>query len=464
MRVAVKNNQNIFKKKYYNEVNSSHGCRNRTIQSNRTVYVNMNSGTTRGRLGNPACPFRSINQAINAVRNISRTVETQWLILISPGFYNENVQVSFFINLEGAGRDLTTIRSLSIDGTCMISKLAVVNNTLPLVRTQLSHRDADQNRVDISDVKIMAEAIADTQNNPVISTNGDGLNNIVQISNSIISAKVNRSNPATSNQVLFDVNAPIILNNVTESFYVDYKATASQFNLNDSLTIKGGEIELVITEGPASEVNVFRLASGGSSLSLYNNISRIIVLILRESYKAEVSFIKAHAGVFAIVSNSTSELDAVSRDYLNLVDNLSVETDIEILGLTTPRISIPRLKGNIRNIKYTGISGDGDVIASGGLSANIIKVTQADNPELYILQPNDQTVISDGANVGLFDPVLAFNAVTDKGKFVTVKNIGTTPITITSDNNKIYDGDQTLQPGQSMTLQHDSMLWYRISN
>lgn len=464
MRPTTKKNQSIFKKKYCPNQFNSRGCNTTTINSNRTVYVNITTGTSQGRLGNPACPFRTINQAINSVRMISRTIDTQWLIIVGSGSFNENVEVPAFVNLEGAGCDLTNIRSLSIDGTCMISKLAVINNELPLVRTQLNHQDPDQNQVNLSEVKIMAETIADTQNNAVISINGDGLNNRVKISNSVINAKVNRSNPSTSNQILFDVNAPLVLNNVNESFYVDYKATASQFNLNDSLTIKGGEIELIVTEGPAEEVNVFRLASGGASLSLYNNLSRILVLLLREAYKADVSFIKAHGGVSAIISNSTTELDGVSRDYLNLVDNLSAETDIEILGLTTPRISIPRLKGNIRNIKYTAISGNGDIIASGGLSANIVKVTQADYPDLYILQPNDQTVISDGANVGLFDPSLAFDVVTDKGKFVTVRNIGTNPITITSDNNKIYDGDQTLQSSQSITLQHDSMLWYIIGN
>lgn len=74
----------------------------------------------------------------------------------------------------------------------------MVNNTLLLLKTELNSEDQDM---------IFADNISNTQNGFVISTNGDGLNNIVEISNSTISAIVNRRNPALSNQVLFDINA-----------------------------------------------------------------------------------------------------------------------------------------------------------------------------------------------------------------------------------------------------------------
>lgn len=464
MKPTFRKNPSIFKKKYCPNQPSSRGCQNTNINSNRTVYVNARSGTSQGRLGNPSCPFRTITQAIDAIKNISRTVESQWLVIIGPGVFDENVQVPYFINLEGAGKDLTLIKGLSVEGSSTITKLGIVNNTLPLLRTELNSEEPDKNKVSLTDIKILADNISNTQNGVVISTNGDGLNNIVEISNSTISAIVNRSNPALSNQVLFDINAPIILTNVIESFVVDYKAPASQFNLKNSLTINGGQIEFVVTEGPAAEMNMFNLDSGNANLSLCNNLSRINVLVLREAYKADVSFIKANSGVSAIVSNSTAELDGVSRDFFNLVNNQSNETDIEIISLSTPRVSFPRIKGNKQNIKYVGLSGNGDIVASGGLYSNIIQVDSETYPDFYPIQENDQTILSNGATVGLFDPSLADDAVTDKGKFVIIKNIGTTAINIVSDNNTIYDGDQILQPGQSITFQNDAVKWYRVGN
>lgn len=452
------------KEKYYylEEYDSctNNGYCNKIIKDNRTVYVDIKYGNKHGELYKPNCPFNTINGAINTIKNIVKTYKTQWIIKINPGFYDEIVDVPLFVNIEGSGTEVTMIKALHVEGTSKISNLSINNNNPSLIRTSLNNTNPEENNILFSNVKVFAGDILDTNNNPVISINGDGLNNIVTFENSEIIALINNSNPSTSNQVLFDINASLRLSNVNTQFTTNYKSSTYCFNINSDLNVNGGNFELFVNEGPLKEVNLFEFKSG--FLDMTNNTSTISVFILEHPYESDVSYIKVENGVHAFISNSTSNLDGVSSDYLNLVENLSISIEINILGLTTPNISIPRLKGIKKNIKYTGISGYGDVVASGGFYGNIINVNIIDHPDGYFLQENDFTIISDNTNIHIFDPALANLQVTDKGKIIIIRNIGIDSITINGQNNSIFDGPQILQPQESIMLQNNGILWYKI--
>jgi hypothetical protein len=410
------------KENYYLEDWNSMVCCNKTIKENRTVYVDIKYGNENGELNQPKCPFNSINRAINAIRNIPKTVETQWLIKVNPGFYNEIVDVPLFINIKGAGVGVTSIKSIYIGGTSQISNLSIVGNTLPLIKTSLDNQEAVRNNIKFDNIRINADGISNTNNNSLISINGNGINNIVLFEATEITATILKSNPATSNQILFDVNASLQLTNTSFNIITDYKAPTTCFNINSKLIINGGTFNLFVNDGPSQEVNMFKLATAG--LNILNNTSSITIGIISNSYKADVSYIKANGYAIVTVSNSTAFLDGVSRDFCNLVENLNSTAQIDILSLTTPMISVPRIKGFKESVKYVAISGDGDLVANGGFYGNIITVNSADFPDGYFLKENDFTVLSNGTNVHVFDPSLADEVVTDKGKIINITNIG----------------------------------------
>jgi len=449
-------------KNYYLEEWGSKVCCNKTIKNNKTVYVDIKYGHEIGKINNPKCPFMSINGAINAIRKTVRTNNTQWLIKVNPGFYNELVKVPTFVNIEGSGIGVTSINFIDIEGSSNISNLSIVNNILPLIKTKLDNEDPLENNIRFDNIKVSAEGISDTKNNPVISINGNGLNNNVSFENSEIIADVLRTNPATSNQILFDINAGLQLLNVIIDFQVDFKAITSCFNIKNGTIINGGDFRLSVIDGPEQEVNLYQVATTG--LDLLNNTSHINVHIISNPYKADLSYIKSDGASTITILNSTAYLDGVSRDFCNLVENLNANSNIDILSLTIPRISAPRLKGFRDGIKYTVISGNGDVVASGGLYANTINVNATTHHDGYFLQEDDFTVFSDAVNVHVFDPALANRVVTNKGKIIIIRNIGTSPIIVDSQDNSIFDGNQTLQPGQSVMLQNDAILWYKVSN
>lgn len=437
-------------------------CHNIHLKNNRTVYVDAKYGTRHGKINSPKCPFNTITRAIKAIKSILKTTETQWLIRVDPGVYHERVTVPVFVNILGAGTGVVTVTAMTVTGTSTISNLSIISTDLPILSTSLENSDPVENSIVFDNIVVSASEIPATNNLPVISITGVGMNSHVKIINSEITATVSATNPARSDQILCDLHSSTAFSNTNVNFIADWKSAAIFFQINETVTVNGGNFAFAVSDGPADEVTLFRLESG--QIYLVGNASAINVLILHKSYKADVSYIKSFGGSFARVSNSTAYLDGIARDFLNLVYNLGAGAEINILGLTTPLIPVPRLKGIRNRIKYAAISGRGDIVASGGLYANIITVTSAHHPRGYFLAENDFTVLSDGANIHIFDPAFADEVVTDKGKIIIIRNIGATPITVNSQRNSIFDGPQTVPPSASIMLQNDAVMWYKISN
>ncbi|CAH6418428.1 Hypothetical protein HVR_LOCUS147 [uncultured virus] len=446
--------------KYYLEDWNGKSCCNKIVRNNRTVYVDIKYGKDRGELNKPSCPFNSINRAINAIRNIAKTNTTQWLVIVNPGVYDEVVDVPTFVNIQGSDSATTFIKSIFVHGTSIISRLSIADSNSLLVRTQLNNEQPNENIVLFQNVKVLAQNITNTQGNGIVSINGEGLNNTVTFLDCEIEASVTNNNPVISNQIVFDINATLVLVDVYATFLASYLAPVSFCNINGALTVHDAKFRLIVNNGPSQPVNMFDFATGG--MESVGSVSTIIIGLIDQPYKADVSYINVKNFGVIFVSNSVANLDGISTDFLNLVNNASASSEINLLGLTTPGISVPRLKGNTNGIKYVALSGDGDVVASGGLYANIIEVGPVAHPEGYFVQENDFTIVSNGVRVNVFDPALANQNVLDKGKILNIRNIGTVAIIVDSQNNSIFDGDQTLQPGESITLQNNGTLWYRI--
>lgn len=445
---------------YFLEDGAAWKCQSEYV--NRTAFVDIKYGSRRGQLNDQNRPFNSINAAIAAIKLIPRSIKNQWLIKVNAGHYDEIVVVPRFINITGAGMNVTSVAGLHIRGTSNVTNLAISNNILPLIRTDLTSSDPLDNIVHIDQIKITATAVADTKGNPFIETRGEGANAMTILKTAIVDAVVLRSNPSTSSQSLFVVGAPLVLDSTICTFSANYASEANFFEVNSNLTIAGGANRFIINDGPAQQINMFKVNNG--EITVQGNSSTISVLLLENPYKSEVSFIKIHNGQLVNITNSTAHLDGVSQQSLNLVHSLSSSVEVSLLGLTTPNISMPRLKGFKERIKYFGISGDGDMVSNGGLYTNITNVEPAGNTGGYFVQENDHTIISNGVNIHLFDPALANTVVLDTGKIVIIRNTSPTSIMVDAQNNAIFDGTQTVQQGRSLTLQNNGVKWYRISN
>jgi hypothetical protein len=374
--------------------------------------------------------------------------------------YNEIVIVPAFINLKGSGFNTTFIKGLKITGSSTVSGLTISGTSVPLLSTVLNSEQPDENKVVLEQIRVLADGILDTINQPVVSIAGHGLNNAVTLVESSLNMAVAKTNPVTSKQVLFGITATLQASNVLVNATMNFNAPGSMFLVDDGqLAIEGGQFTFNISEGPAEEMNLFEVLGG--NLRVLSNVSSMLAFIIAEPYKADVSYLKSDRASTVTITNATANLDGISVDFLNLVNNLNQSANINILQLATPFISAPRIKGFREGISYVISSGNGDLVANGGLYANIVTAMAEDHVEGYFLQEDDYTVLSEVA-VFLFDPKLASLQVTDKGKIINVKNINTTPIEVTGQDDCIYGGSFVLGPSESSTLQNDGTLWYRI--
>lgn len=430
-----------------------------TILIENTVFVDGQFGSDQtGRVNNLIFPFRTISAAILAINNA--TLNNQWLVKVNPGVYPEAVNLPIYINLQGSGPTLTIISSIRITGTSRISDLAITSTIYPLIYTLLNNDLPEENQVGVLNIFVNAPNVRETNNEPLISINGGGLNNQVTIENSSIETNVLNSN--TSPQKLIDVNATLILKNSDIEYLASFQNTVNVFTVKNQFFIFGGVFKFRLNEGPTQEINFFNV--DGGNLRVSNNSSTIVVLIITQPYLEEVSYIKVDNAGLITITDSSAELSGVSVDFLNLVNKLNPFSEVQLLGLNTPLLSAPRLKGNKDKIKYSILSGLGDLVANGGLYTNIIKVTSIEHPTGYFLQENDYTVLSTGPDVHIFDPSLANQQVIDVGKIIVIKNIGAIPIIVDSQNNTIFDSPNIILNNlESVTLQNDGIEWYVIA-
>ena len=437
-----------------------------------TVYVDINYGSdTTGIINSPIYPFKSINNAMIAIYDQKLSDENRWVIKISPGNYQEDVNISPFVHLYGSGISLTKIQSVFANGTCEISELSICGRTCPLIATKLQTKT--NQRVLFSNVNVLYKEKTNNSGASVIYCSGAAENNMVTFDNCFIDVNMSKNNERNIAQSVIYVDSIVTLKNTNVDFYANHKFIAYTFYVNGKLDIYGGSFNMLVDDCPKQKVCMFNSAG---SISAINNSSKIIIGALSGKYEADVSYLYVSDDSYVNISLSTINLDGVDMKYCNLVDNQTKNaknSKIKILNVVFPNTQIPKIKGNVE-INYNGTSCNGSIVSNGGLYDKIKhvdennvyfndKLYKNDKVEAYYVRENDSTLLVN-TDVYLYDPEFAKDYLLEKGKIITIFNVGMDSIKLISENNCIYwyDGWK-IEPNGSLSLQNDGHMWYVIN-
>jgi DNA-dependent RNA polymerase auxiliary subunit epsilon len=428
----------------------------------QTLYVDSTNGKdVPGHISSPECPFNSINFALSTLINLQRNEKVQYVIQVAPGTYPEIVNNLSFVNIIGSATDNTFIYGYKATSTGTLSNITIEGQVLPLISVDLSNNIQDENNFTFSNVNILANNITDKSGQPVVIIKGSGINNLVTFEDVDATFSVVGNDISVPNQIFFDIESSVMMNNINVKQYANFKSEITMFNNNGSLRIKNSVLLLSISDGPSKTVSLFKTGENNTAALFISGVeSSVVVTVLSENYKADVNFISSLSADNIQAVLSTAFLDGVSSDFLNLVNAENEFANIQLLGLTTPGLNAPRLKGKITAVQYNILAGSGSVVTNGGLYTNIKTVN--DQNQGYYIQEEDSTILSEDTNIFIYDPKLAELQVINKGKIVNIKNIGLSSITIDSQNSSIHDGIIVIQPNQFVTLQSDGNKWYVI--
>jgi hypothetical protein len=430
-----------------------------TIRKNNCVYVDVKFGSDdTGKIGYITRPFKSIMKAIEIIGICNEP----WKIIIAPGIYKEIVNISSLIYLEGAGINLTWIRSLYIYNSTYISNLSIGGSegySLPILKSSLN--TSTINHVIFDRVEIKSDLIfTDLLEYPIIEFEGSGLNNSVTLRQCHIYITNHNNSPR---QNMGKINSICHLIDTDINYTVDNTSVSSLWEIGSfgKLYINGGKMELQVKDAPQYPVTLFDINQG--YMTIINNISCILCYSIKDQYKSDISYIQNNGGIIEI--NSTIlKMESIFKPYAQLINNLNSSGKIELNNLIISGRSCPKITGSLHNIKYNIVSQDNNIISNGGYYANIIHVDPKLYPEKYYVQENDYTILSHGINIYLFDPVDASKFVLDKGKIIIIKNIHSTKsITIFADNDSIFNSQYVVvESNKSIIFQNDGFKWYHL--
>ncbi len=393
------------------------------------------------------------------------TVLSQWNIVVFPGQYRENVTLPGFVNLEGS--DGVLLSNLHITGTAAVKNISLVGSDLPVLSTLLNNDDEDLNQVTLNNIKATRLDIMDNEINPLISIQGEGINNQTNLNNSELRMTVDSTNQTTTPQILVDVGAILALNNVTATLQASANTASYLINDREVVTVDGGNFTLNVLTSPPKEASALFNVADDSNLDVKNNLATATVFLIQGEYTKDISYLNVGAGAGATILDSTAFLDGVSVGFLNLL-NIAGNSTVSLLNIKTPFLTVPRIKKDeTATVEYVAFSGAGDTVLSGSLHTKVISVDKENTPGgTYFLQPNDSTILSNKIDIGLYDPLFASSQVLETGKIITIKNIGDVPVQIEGQTpDTIFDGEpQALNTGNALTLQNDGKKWYVIGS
>lgn len=200
-----------------------------------------------------------------------------------------------------------------------------------------------------------------------------------------------------------------------------------------------------------------------SPLAIANTEMTIVVTPTTQNYLADVNLISTTVSSNITIDNSTAYLDSVAIRFLYLVNCILGTSTVSLLGLTVPgsNFQMPKIKGYTQLVSYTVLSGNGNIVSNGSVYTGIKTVSDQPN---YFVQENDGTILSNNVNIFIFNPLDASTSITDSGKLLTIKNIGNQPITLTFQDNSVFDPILSLPSSSTVTYQSNGTLWYLISS
>ena len=462
-----------------------------TIKETRTVFVDAEFGNnTTGQLNNPARPFKSISSAINSIIIKDNIRNPAWQVLIAPGTYQEIPTVPNGINLVGSGTN-TVLSQLIVNGASEISNLQLVGPNLPIINVNFTGSDIN-GLIRFSDITIDVVTREVNVHGKQVLINLDqssGVNGAVEFVNLLVTANMES---VTSSEA---INIGVLSNSVVSTFInpqfdikVSFEPKTSLIqNTDNRVTILGGSSNILINrQAPQQNVIIFDVPGG--FVIVQNHTTSVLEAIISEIVKGvekgtKLKFpyviqrqlnetgnvIYANATNSGLIKISDTSLDFGSvPTFTRVLAHVEDMTSrVSLLNVKTFSTFVFPITGVTQNISYLAVSEQANIVANGGLYANIVTVNKdtVGGRDLYPAQDDDFTILvtDDPVNVGLADPAIASQSVIYKGKIINVKNISSENIQVIGQNpGVIFDGDQTLAPLEFRKFQNDGVKWYVV--
>ena len=460
-----------------------------TISENQTAFVDAEFGNDiTGKLNRSARPFRTIQAAVNAIVAEDSVRALAWQVIIAPGVYLGVTTVPFNINLVGSGNN-TILDQLVISGDSQVSNLKIVGPNLPLLQVSFSGRDVN-GPVRLFNLNLNITSALSGQ--PVIKFEQlEGINGSVDLIQS--SVIVNLEGVTSSDATNIILNSNGLVTNITDVDFdvsVSFQPKTVLIQVPDNrTTIQGGKSQILINRrAPEQNVIWFNAIGGFIVVQSHEAVGLEAIIGLgaaktaktAKTAKREIQYAPraklnadggnvifanaAQAGLIKIsdVAIDFSSVPVFTKFLANVADQSSRVT---ILSAKTFSTFVFPVSGVVGNISYFAISEQANLVTSGGFYANIVIVNrELVGGDFYPVQDNDYTILvsDEPVNVGLADPAIASESVIYKGKIVVVKNISSQSMHVVSQNNTIFDGDQTLAPGEYLSFQNNGTQWFVI--
>jgi hypothetical protein len=464
-----------------------------TIRETRTAFVDAQFGNDlTAELNSPAHPYQTIPAAITAIGAADSIRTPAWQVVIAPGVYAGLITVPQGINLVGSGSS-TILQQVTVTGASQISNLQLAGPTLPLIN--VSFNGPDINGL-IRFFNVNIDLVTALTGQPVIVFGiASGMNGEVELVDSSIAVDFGGvTSPDATNIVLQSNGVSVRVIDTDFEIMASYQpATILMQDTDNQLRIQGGSASIIIgNKAPEHDIIFFDAAGGyiiveshtvlaieaivaepsvktkDRKLAELNQLHTIQEVIAKDINQDVGNMIYANASKAGLIKISDTAVDfggvpAFIRFLANVADQSSRVT---LLNVKTFSTFVFPVSGFTRNISYFAISELASITTNGGLNTNIVNVNTATvGGDFYPVQDNDYTVlVSDPpvASVGLADPTIASQSVIYKGKIVVVKNISSSTVQVVAQNDAIFDGTQTLLPGQFRQFQNDGIKWYVI--
>jgi hypothetical protein len=480
------------------------------VLENRTAFVDLRYGSDEvgaSRLDDPARPFRSITAAVAAVEAAIAAAgpgatPPAWAIRVSPGDYVEDVSLPDGVALSGSGTASTFVSSVRISGNNELSALALKPRTLPALSGVFA--SADTNGVaKVTDVGILipegaalrSDGDAEQVRALIELTQTEGINaevffDSVWADASLVSlgAGYNALAHVSGMRATF-VDFGAWVRSPPEAETVGFLASGA------TAIVHGGATHISVgPRFPVRDIAVFAAEAGGS-VSAQGHVAEVLLTVLQAEAAAErgakagaggdpypyddsdpsaappaVSIAYARAGgasdVTATGSTILFQTVPLGVGLSALVEDAS--STVSLLDVSSPGAFFPAVQADsAESVRYRATSGGGNVVASGGLYTNVVRVDGGEQGGERFVQDDDSLILVAGEplRVLLPDPAEVSPQVIYRGKIVSVKNVTPDAATATVEG-KIFDapsGVVEVGAGGVVTLQAGEAEWYVLS-
>lgn len=408
------------------------------------VYVDSVFGNDNtGELQNNIHPFKSIQAAINKINQ--PVTGTRWMVLISPGFYDESVTLPGNIDLQGYRLDVT-ITSLTITGDSHVFQINVYNHDSPALVINIPPANGTADLLLVN----LVTTYTSTPDSPPLGVDlisGRALltrcGNFTVVKSPVTSAYLYRS---AGELIVQNCQDELDISGTADVVYMYYSV-----NSTSKIQLSGGISKL--TTNSSSKVNAL-LAGRDAQLFVVHH--RLAMIQSDNCQLNENIIVYAKGSTVADITNT--QFQFTGHEPGTLLSAYGVSNDegnkptVRILDCAYLANYFGPVLGDFQEKSWGVIIKDGSFITTGTISDQLRHIT--DN---YHIESYDRSLIvhSERITLRLPDP----SNILPKGQDLFIKNESSGPIRI---RGKLPRGKIILPAGQSLFLKNDSDRWYVI--